>query len=71
MPCLITNDRRRAEAMITEYGTGTVAGPAQYVIDRIGELKEAGVEEIMFGYLPTGNTRVLERFETEILSAFD
>ena len=57
--------------MITEYGTGTVAGSAQYVIDRIGEFKEAGVEEIMFGYLPTGNTRVLERFETEILSAFD
>ena len=71
MPCLITNDRRRADAMITEYGTGTVAGPAQYVIDRIGEFKEAGVEEIMFGYLPTGNTHVLERFETEILSAFD
>ena len=57
--------------MITEYGTGTVAGPAQYVIDRIGEFKEAGVEEIMFGHLPTGNTHILERFETEILNAFD
>ena len=71
MPCLITNDRKRAKAMITEYGIETVAGPAQYVIDRIGEFKEAGVEEIMFGYLPTGNTHVLKRFEAEILSAFD
>ena len=70
MPCLITDDKARSEAMIAEYGNGTVAGPVQYVIDRIGGFKDAGVDEIMFGYLPTGNSEVLELFEKEIIKAF-
>ena len=70
MPCLITDDKARSEAMIAEYGNGTVAGPVQYVIDRIGGFKDAGVDEIMFGYLPTGNCDVLELFEKEIIKAF-
>lgn len=70
MPCLITNDKARADAMIAEYGEGTVAGSKQYVIDRIGEFEEAGIEEIMFGYFPTGNSNVLERFEEEIIKSF-
>ena len=70
MPCLITDDKARSEAMIAEYGIGTVAGPVQYVIDRIGEFKDAGVDEVMFGYLPTGNSDVLELFEKEIIRAF-
>ena len=70
MPCLVTDDKARAEAMISEYGEGTVAGSKQYVIDRIGEFEDAGISEIMFGYLPTGKVSLLQRFEEEIVSAF-
>ena len=70
MPCLVTDDKARAEAMISEYGEGTVAGSKQYVIDRIGQFEDAGISEIMFGYLPTGKVSLLQRFEEEIVSAF-
>ena len=51
-------------------GSGTVAGSKDYIIDRIGEFKEAGIAEIMFGGIPSGNVNLLEQFDEEILSAF-
>jgi alkanesulfonate monooxygenase SsuD/methylene tetrahydromethanopterin reductase-like flavin-dependent oxidoreductase (luciferase family) len=70
MPCMLTDDKTRAETMISSYGEGTVAGSKQYVIDRIGEFQDAGIHEIIFGALPSGNVELLKQFEEEILSAF-
>ena len=70
MPCLLSDDRARVDAFVDRFGPGTVAGPRQYVIDRIGEFEHEGIAEIIFGALPSGNVRLLQRFDEEILSAF-
>ena len=70
MPCLLSEDKARTEEFVNRFGPGTVAGGRQYVIDRIGEFEDAGIAEIMFGALPSGNVGLLQRFEEEILSAF-
>ena len=46
-------------------------GPLDYVIDRIGEFAEAGVEEVMFGAIPTGKIELFEQIEKEVVAAFD
>ncbi len=71
MPVYATDDAAAAERFISGLGPGTVAGPRNYVIDRIGEFAEAGVEEIMFGAIPTGNVELLQRFDEEIVAAFE
>lgn len=70
MPCFVFEDKAQIEALVDRYGPGTVAGPKQYVIDRIGEFDDAGIAEIIFGGLPSGNVELLQRFDQEILSAF-
>lgn len=70
MPCYLTDDKSLAERAVKNLGPGTVAGPRQYVIDRIGEFRDAGVAEIMFGGIPSGNVEMLQRFDAEILGAF-
>ena len=70
MPCLLSDDKGRNQEFVNRFGPGTVAGGRQYVIDRIGEFEEAGIAEIMFGALPSGNVGLLQRFDEEILSAF-
>ena len=70
MPCLLSDDKARTDEFIGRFGPGTVAGGRQYIIDRIGEFEDAGIAEIMFGALPSGNVGLLQRFEEEILSAF-
>lgn len=70
MPCLLSEDKARTDEFASRFGPGTVAGGSQYVIDRIGEFEDAGIAEIMFGALPSGNVGLLQRFEEEILSAF-
>ena len=70
MPCFLTEDNERIEQAVRRFGPGTVAGPKQYIIDRIGEFDDAGIAEIMFGGIPSGNVELLQRFEDEILSAF-
>ena len=49
----VTDDDARAEKFVANLGPGSVAGPAEYVIQRIGELLDESVDEIMFGALPT------------------
>ncbi len=71
MPVYVTDDKAAAERFISGLGAGTVAGPRNYVIERIGEFIEAGVEEIMFGAIPTGNVERYQRFDEEIVAAFD
>ena len=48
----------------------SMAGPRDYIIERIGQFAEAGVDEIMFGAIPTGNVEAFQRVEEEIVSAF-
>lgn len=70
MPCLLSEDKARTDEFASRFGPGTVAGGRQYVIDRIGEFEDAGIAEIMFGALPSGNVGLLQKFDEEILSAF-
>ena len=70
MPLYITDDKQFQERIQQRLGRGTMAGPKNYVIDRIAEFEREGVSEIMFGGLPTGNVEMLQRVEEDILSAF-
>lgn len=70
MPCYLTEDQERIDRAVKALGPGTVAGPKQYVIDRIGEFKDVGIDEIIFGGIPSGDTARLQQFEEEILQAF-
>ncbi|HJO81583.1 MAG: LLM class flavin-dependent oxidoreductase [SAR202 cluster bacterium] len=51
--------------------SGSLAGPRDYIIERIGEFADAGVDEIMFGGIPTGDVEAFQRVEEEIVAAFD
>ena len=70
MPCYLTENRDLIERAVKSLGPGTVAGPAQYVVDRIGEFRDAGIAEIMFGGIPSGDVERLQQFEVEILKPF-
>ncbi len=71
MPLRVTDDQGGAERFIKALGPGTVAGSRTYVIDRIGEFADAGVEEIMFGAIPTGDVEAYQRVEQGVVAAFD
>ena len=46
------------------------AGSAQFVIDRIGEFRDAGIAEIMFGGIRSGDVERLQTFEAQVVRAF-
>lgn len=71
MPLRVTDDEASAARFVEGLGRGTVAGSRDYVIERIGEFADAGVEEIMFGAIRTGDVEALQRVEEEIVAAFD
>ncbi len=73
MPIMVTDDETAAAKFIASrrLGVGTVAGPRDYVIQRIGEFMDAGVDEIMFGGLITAEVEQYQRFNEEVLAAFD
>ena len=50
--------------------SGSMAGPLNHVIDRIGQFVDAGVDEIMFGAIPTGDVEALQRVEEDVVAAF-
>lgn len=68
MPCYLTEDKSLIERVNKNLGTGTVAGSAQYIIDRIGEFKEEGIAEIMFGGIASGDVARLQQFEETIVA---
>lgn len=70
MPIRITDDKAAQERFVKALGPGSVAGPKRYVIDRIGEFQEDGVDEIMFGALRTGDTDAYQQVEEDIVAAF-
>ncbi len=71
MPLQITDDKERIERFHRGLGAGSMAGPKNEIIDRIGEFEREGVEEIMFGAVPTGDVEAFQRVEEDIVSAFD
>ena len=71
MPLQITDDKDRIERFQKALGPGSMAGPKNLIVDRIGEFEREGVAEIMFGAVPTGNIEMFQRVEEEIVSAFD
>ncbi|MDA0791433.1 MAG: LLM class flavin-dependent oxidoreductase [Proteobacteria bacterium] len=72
MPALLTDDKAAAEALMKGrgLGQGSAVGPKNYIIDRVGEIIDAGVDEIMFGGILTEHPEEFDRFDQEILSAF-
>ena len=70
MPCYLTEDKDLIERVVKRLGAGSVAGPKQYVIDRIGEFQDAGIDEIIFGAIPSGDVERLQQFEEEVVSTF-
>lgn len=70
VPTKISDDKAEVNEFIEAIGPGTIAGTAEYVIDRIGELVDAGVDEIMFGRLPN-DPQEFRRIEEEVIAAFD
>ena len=71
MPLQITDDKDRIERFQKALGPGSMAGPKNEIIDRIGAFEREGVAEIMFGAVPTGNVEMFQRVEEEIVSALD
>ncbi len=70
MPCYLTEDQEMIDRVVKGLGPGTVAGSRQYIVDRIGGFQDAGIAEIMFGGVPSGDVELLKRLEEEIVSAF-
>ena len=72
MPTLLTDDPAAAEGFIANrrLGAGTAAGPKNYVIDRIGEIIDAGAEGIMLGGIPTDDLEQYHRITEDVLGAF-
>lgn len=70
MPCYLTENKGLIERAVKNLGAGTVAGSRQYIIDRIGEFKETGISEIIFGGIASGDIDLLQKFEAEIVTTF-
>ena len=72
MPTLLSEDKAAVDAMIKgrRLGEGSAIGGKNFIIDRIGEIIDSGVQEIMFGGIETTQPDEFSRFEEEILSAF-
>jgi len=69
MPLNLTDDKESAKRSVERLGPGAMAGPRNYIVDRIGEFADAGVEEIMFP--PFRDAETVQRVEEEIAAAFD
>ncbi len=69
MPTKLSNDLAEVDEFIERVGPGTVAGTAEYIIQRIGEFAEAGVDEIMLAPRPS-DAESLQRLDEEVVSAF-
>ena len=70
MPTMLSDDKESSDAFVEMIGPDTVAGSASYIIDRVGEFIDEGVDEIMFGRLPN-DPNEFQRFESEVIAAFD
>lgn len=67
VPAKLTDDQAEADAFIKLIGPNTVAGSADYIVQRLGELAEAGLDEVMFGRLPN-DAAEFQRFEEDVIA---
>ncbi len=72
VPTLVSEDKTKCDAMLKarRLGEGSAVGTRNYVIDRLGEIIDGGVDEIMIGGLNTATPDVYQMYEEDILSAF-
>jgi alkanesulfonate monooxygenase SsuD/methylene tetrahydromethanopterin reductase-like flavin-dependent oxidoreductase (luciferase family) len=70
MPTMLTDDQSAADRFVELIGPKTVAGTADYIVQRIGDFVDEGVDEIMFGRLPNDPAE-FQRFEEAVLAQFD
>ncbi len=70
MPTKLSKNKSETDAFIKQVGPGTVAGTADYIVSRVGEFMEAGVDEIMFSPRPS-DSESLQALDEEVLSAFN
>ena len=72
MPIMISEDTAAVEAFIEgrRLGVGSAAGEESFVVDRIGELVEAGADEIMFGGLLTNEIDKYQYLTENIITKF-
>ena len=69
IPIHLENDEKRAAVFRKKRGEWTLTGSTSFIINRIQEYLDVGVEEIMFGSVPS-KAELYERLNNEILSAF-
>ena len=69
IPMRITDDEATAKAEL-ERRPWILCGKPSYIIDKIGQYFDAGVEEIMFSGVPTKKENY-DRINSDVLSAFD
>ena len=73
MPTMVTDDKAAAAHFMANrrLGEGSAFGPKNYVLDRVGEIIDAGADEIMLGGIPTDDVERYHLVAEEVLSAFD
>ena len=65
----LENDEKKAARYLKIHGEWSLTGSTSFIINRIQEYIDVGVEEIMFGSIPS-KAELYERVNNEILSAF-
>ena len=72
IPTMVSDDEEKVAAFVNgrRLGEGSAAGPKNYVIDRIGEIIEAGADGIMIGGIPTDDLEQYELVAKEVLRHF-
>jgi len=70
IPLRLESDEKKAEEFRKRQGEWVMYGTASFIIDRIQQYKDVGVEEIIFGFVPS-KPELYKRINDEILSAFN
>ena len=70
MPCMLTDDERAAREWEERIGPGTLGGPADRIVQRIGEFQEFGIDEVMFGRRGENDPEYFRRLDDEVIARF-
>ena len=70
IPLRLESDEKKAAEIRKFRGEWVMCGTASFIINRIQQYMDVGVEEIMFGGVPS-KPELFERINEEILSAFN
>ena len=72
MPTMVTDDSSAVAEFMSNrrLGEGSAAGPKNYVIERIGEIVDAGASEIMIGGVLTDDLEQYQLIAEEIIPVF-